>query len=75
MRLDGTMIKAKAKDFYLKIKNQQNSADMSEKELNENFLASNGWLDRFKKRTGVVLKRSLDDQNGTEKKTFISMKD
>ena len=45
-------------------------------QLKENFDASKGWFYRFKKRTGVVLQRSLDDQNGVvSKKTFAPMKE
>ena len=74
IRLDTPMIQAKARDFYQKIKNEQDFCDMSQMELKESFDASKGWFYRFKKRTGVVLQRSLNDQNGTvSKKTFVPM--
>ena len=47
------------------------------KKLKENFNASNGWLYRFKKRTGIALQRSRDDQNGivSKKTTFVIKKE
>ena len=74
--LDMPMIQAKAREFFHKINNQQDFSEMSQTELKENFDASKGWFYRFKQRTGIVLQRSLNDQNGTvSKKTFASMKD
>ena len=74
--LDTPMIQAKAKELYHKIKNEQDFSELSQTELKENFNASKGWFYRFKKRTGVVLQRSLNDQNGiVSKKTFVPMKD
>ena len=76
IRLDFQMIQAKARDFFYKIKNEQDFCDMSQMELKESFKASKGWFEAFKKRTGVVLHRSLDDQSGTvSKRTFASMKE
>ena len=76
VHLDMSVIQAKARNFFHKIKNQQDFSEMSQTELKENFDASKGWFYRFKQRTGIVLQRSLNDQNGTvSKKTFASMKD
>ena len=77
IRIDTPAIQAKAKDFFQKIKNEQEFCDMTQTELKESFDASKGWFYRFKKRTlGVVLQRSLDDQNGiVSKKTFVPLKD
>ena len=76
IRLDMPMIQAKARDFFHKIKNEQDFCDMTQTELKESFDASKGWFYRFKKRTGVILHRSLDDQSGlVSKKTFAPMKE
>ena len=44
-------IKTKAKTLYQKVKDKQK--DKTETEDNEKFHASNGWLARFKSRTGL----------------------
>ena len=76
VRLDMPKIQAKAKEFYHKIKNEQDFSEMTQKELKESFQASKGWFERFKRRTGVILYRSLDDQSGhVSKRTFTAMKD
>ena len=76
IRLDISKIQAKAREFYHKIRNEQDFSDMTQSELKESFDASKGWFFRFKKRTGVILQRSLDDQSGTvSKKTFSHMRD
>ena len=76
IRLDTPMIQAKAREFFHKIKSEQDFSDMTQTELRESFDASKGWFFRFKKRTGVILQRSLDDQSGTvSKKTFSHMRD
>ena len=72
IRLDIAKIQAKAREFYHKIRNEQDFSDMTQSELKESFNASKGWFDRFKKRTGIVLKRSKDDQNGILTKKTIS---
>ena len=70
------MIKAKARDLFDKIKNQQEFSDESRSQLKENFKAGESWFYGFKKRTGVVLQRTFNDQNATvSKKTFASIKD
>ena len=69
--IDTPMIQAKAKDFFLKVKNEQEFCDMTQTELKESFVASKGWFHNFKKRTGVHIQRMLDEQSGTiSKKTF-----
>jgi hypothetical protein len=76
IRIDMPMIQAKARDFFLKIKNEQDFCDMTQMELKESFDASKGWFYRFKKRTVVILHRSLDEESGiVSKKTFAPMKD
>ena len=71
IRLDTPTIQAKAKDFFTKIKNEQEFCDMTQTELKESFDASKGWFYRFKKRTGVQIQRLLDEQSGSiSKKTF-----
>ena len=76
IRLDISKIQAKAREFYHKIRNEQDFSDMTQSELKESFNASKGWFDRFKKRTGVTLHRSLDDKSGlVSKKTFTPIKD
>ena len=76
IRLDSPKIRAKAREFYHKIKNEQDFCEMSQLELRESFDASKGWFYGFKKRTGVVLQKSLDEESGIiSKKTFAPMKD
>ena len=76
IRIDTPTIQAKAKDFFQKIKNEQEFCDMTQTELKESFDASKGWFYRFKKRTGIVLHRSLDEQSGiVSKKTFAPIKE
>ena len=76
IRLDISKIQAKAREFYHKIKNEQDFCEMSQLELRESFDASKGWFYGFKKRTGVVLQKSLDEESGIiSKKTFAPMKD
>ena len=70
--IDMPMIQAKARDFFHKIKDQQDFSTMSQSELKENFEASKGWFWLFKKRYGITLKRSLDDKNGTKSKTTFA---
>ena len=55
--LDTPKIQAKAREFFHKVKNEQDSSAMSEAELKETFTASKGWFERFKKRTGLILHR------------------
>ena len=61
MRLDGTMIKAKAKHFYEKIRNDEEFSDVSQRDT---FNASHGWFCGFQRRTGVSLQCPVDDLNG-----------
>ena len=76
IHIDTPTIQAKAKDFYQKVKNEQEFCDMTQTELKESFDASKGWFYRFKKRTGVVLHRALDEQSGVvSKKTFTPIKE
>ena len=71
------MIQAKARDFFEKIKNQQEFSTTSQSQSKENFDAGKSWFYGFQKRTGVVHQRSfVDDQNGiVSKKTFAPMKE
>ena len=44
-------VKEKALDLYYDIK--ENQKDKTEQELKETFIASNGWFQKFKQRTGL----------------------
>ena len=52
--IDMTTIQAQARDFYQKVKNEQDFSEMTPKEQRETFVASKGWYFNFKKRTGVI---------------------
>ena len=59
------MIQAKARDFYQKVKNEQDFSNMTQTESKETFTASNGWFQRFKERNGISLPgRHHNEQNG-----------
>ena len=50
-KIDLKKVKEKALELYYDIK--ENQKDKTEKELKETFFASNGWYQKFKRRTGL----------------------
>ncbi len=60
------MIKAKARELFVIAKEQQ--ANKTEAEEKETFVASNGWFDSFKVRTGLHCTSKLD---GTDAWHFV----
>ena len=61
---DMTTIQAKAKDFYQKVRIEQDLSELTPKQQRETFLASKGWYNNFKKRTGIIVPRATDQQSG-----------
>ena len=50
-KIDLKKVKEKALELYYDIK--ENQKDKTEQELKETFIASNGWFQKFKQRTGL----------------------
>ena len=50
-KIDLKKVKEKALELYYDIK--ENQKDKTEQELKETFIASNGWYQKFKRRTGL----------------------